>query len=610
LLSNIFEQAWTVNRSLDLASLIQVIQSPPFNRIGVMDLEAFYPAKDRLGLALRLNNLLAAPGFESWMEGEALDIGNLLYTAKGKPRAAIFTISHLSDAQRMFFVTTLLNEILGWIRAQPGTSSLRAMLYMDEIFGYLPPISNPPSKATLLTLLKQARAFGLGIALSTQNPVDLDYKGLSNTGTWFIGRLQTERDKERVLAGLEGAAAGQGFDRRQMQEVMAGLGKRVFLLHNVHENEPAIFHTRWTLSYLGGPMTREQIKQLVNQVRQPAKLPDFKAPTAYAMASAAQLKDSKPAPILTGPPVLPPGIDVFYLSASGTGKGLVYYPAVIGRMDVHYANARYHIDTSETAALATELEDGPVPLDWDQGVEFDAQKLQTEPLPNAEYGNLPASAQKAAAYRKWNKDLLRWVRQNRHLTLYHARHFKLISELGETEGAFRGRLGQVVREARDLQVEKLRQKYSKRFTTLRDRLMRAEQAIAREQEQAQARGIQTAVSFGSAILGAFLGRKVVSSSSARQMGSAVKSASRMQKEKMDVQRAAERADSLRLQLAELELRLQDDIDKIDMQFDPEMAELKEIHIKPKSSDITLEIFGLAWMPFRLNGSGKISADWD
>jgi hypothetical protein len=278
-------------------------------------------------------------------------------------------------------------------------------------------------------------------------------------------------------------------------------------------------------------------------------------------------------------------------------------------MDIHYANARYHIDTRETVALATELEDGPVPLDWDHSIEFDASKLGTQPLPNAEYTDLPAPAKKASAYRKWNKDLLRWVRQNRHLTLYYAKQFKLVSELGETEGAFRGRLAQVARETRDLKVEKLRQKYSKRFITLRDRLLRAEQAIAREQDQVKARGIQTAVSFGSAILGAFLGRKVVSARSASQMGSAVKSASRIQKERMDVQRAAERAESVRQQMAALELRLQDDIDKIQMQFDPETVELREINIKPKSSDITLEIFGLTWMPFRQDGSGKLSADW-
>ena len=215
LLAKLFEAAWREGRDLDLPGIIQQIQSPPIAKVGALDLEAFFPAKDRFELATRLNNLLAAPGFDAWLEGEPLDIGALLHTPEGKPRAAIFSIAHLSDAERMFFVSLLLNEMLGWVRAQSGTTSLRALLYMDEIFGYFPPVANPPSKLPLLTLLKQARAFGVGVVLATQNPVDLDYKGLANTGTWFIGRLQTERDRARVLDGLEGAAAGGDtrFDR-------------------------------------------------------------------------------------------------------------------------------------------------------------------------------------------------------------------------------------------------------------------------------------------------------------------------------------------------------------------------------------------------------------
>ena len=210
LLSTIIDARVAAGQDLDLAALIQQIQTPPVQRIGVLDLESFYPAKDRFALAMRLNNLLASPGFTAWLEGEPLDMQRLLYTPEGKPRVSIFSIAHLSDAERMFFVTLLLNQMLGWMRQQPGTTSLRALLYMDEIFGYLPPVANPASKAPMLTLLKQARAFGLGVVLATQNPVDLDYKALSNAGTWFIGRLQTERDKARVLDGLEGAS-----DRRQ-----------------------------------------------------------------------------------------------------------------------------------------------------------------------------------------------------------------------------------------------------------------------------------------------------------------------------------------------------------------------------------------------------------
>jgi len=269
LLSTILDRTWKDGANLDLGSLIHAIQSPPVSKIGVMDIESFFPSKDRFALAMALNSLLAAPGFQAWLEGEALDIQSMMYTQEGKPRLAIFSIAHLTDAERMFFVTLLLSQMVGWMRAQSGTTSLRALLYMDEIFGYFPPVSNPPSKLPLMTLLKQARAFGLGVVLATQNPVDLDYKGLANTGTWFIGRLQTERDKARVLEGLEGASAGSGqkFDRRRMEEILAGLGNRIFLMNNVHEDEPVVFETRWCLSYLRGPLTRTHIKQLMDPVK-------------------------------------------------------------------------------------------------------------------------------------------------------------------------------------------------------------------------------------------------------------------------------------------------------------------------------------------------------
>ncbi|MFO1010292.1 MAG: DUF87 domain-containing protein [Planctomycetota bacterium] len=270
LLSTIVARAWSEERDLDLAALIHAIQEPPVAKIGVLDVEAFFPAKERFQLAMRLNNLLASPSFASWLEGEPLDVGRALYTEDGKPRVAIYSIAHLSDAERMFFVSLLLNQTLGWVRRQTGTSSLRALLYMDEIAGYFPPVANPPSKAPLLTLLKQARAFGLGVVLATQNPVDLDYKGLANCGTWFLGRLQTERDKLRVLDGLEGAAQGAGdaaFDRATMDQTLSRLGKRVFLMNNVHESRPVVFETRWTLSYLRGPMTRTEVKRWMDPLR-------------------------------------------------------------------------------------------------------------------------------------------------------------------------------------------------------------------------------------------------------------------------------------------------------------------------------------------------------
>jgi hypothetical protein len=353
-------------------------------------------------------------------------------------------------------------------------------------------------------------------------------------------------------------------------------------------------------------MTREQIKSLTAERRDEVSSDTEMAPRpeTAAPAKTAELAQSFP-----GPPQGPPGIDTFYLTASGAGQALTYNPAVIGRMDVHYSNARYKVDSTETLAFLSELEDAPVALDWDNAVAFDPHTIDTSPLPDATYTALPTTAKKATAYRKWNKDLLRWVRQNRPLILFRSKRFKLTSQLGESEGEFRGRLAQAVREKRDLEVGKLRRKYSSRFTTLKDRLMRSQQVIAREAEQAKSRKIQTVVSFGTAILGAFLGRKTVSVGSASRVGSAMRSASRMQKETMDVTRAQERSAAIEAQLIDLDARMQADIEKIEFSFDPEFEELEEISVKPKSTDITLEVFGLAWAPYRKNTAGQLGPDW-
>jgi hypothetical protein len=329
LIANILSAVWAKGQGLDMPGLIQLIQNPPLTKVGVFDLESFYPSKERYELAMSLNNLLASPGFQTWMEGDPFDISRFLYTPEGKPRIAIFSIAHLNDHERMFFVSFLLNQVLGWMRKLPGTTSLRAMVYMDEIFGYFPPVANPPSKQPLLTLLKQGRAFGIGLVLATQNPVDLDYKGLSNAGTWFIGRLQTERDKERVLEGLEGAAAGtgKGFGRSDMDKIIAGLGNRVFLVNNVHEDRPEEFETRWALSYLAGPLTRNQIKRLMDPVKQPP------APLAPEPTPAVREGKKEVGKIQVRQPALPPEIPQYFVPVRGrqpSGGSLMYLPAVFG----------------------------------------------------------------------------------------------------------------------------------------------------------------------------------------------------------------------------------------------------------------------------------------
>jgi hypothetical protein len=607
LVANIFSDAWSAGKTLDLPGLVRAVQEPPFSRVGVMDLDSFYPAKDRFQLAMRFNNLLAAPGFEAWMEGEPIDIGRLLYTAEGRPRAAVISLSHLGDAERMFCVTRLLNEILTWVRTQPGTSSLRAVLYMDEIFGYFPPVANPPSKPPLLTLLKQARAFGLGVVLATQNPVDLDYKGLSNTGTWFIGRLQTEGDKDRVMAGLEGAAAGGRFDRGRMERTLAGLGKRVFLLNNVHENEPVVFQTRWTLSYLRGPLTREHIKSLTAAARVPAAEAVASGPAAAPPPPTVAAGPARAAQ----PPMLAPGLSAYFFAPADPAPGIEYVPAVLARLDVRCSSVKHQVDVSRRLAYAAVVTDGPVPLDWDQAVAVapDPGRIESRPAAGAVFSELPPAANKPKSYDAWRRELTRWVRQNSGVRLWRSSRLGLASRPDESKAEFLARLALAARERRDLEAEKLRRRYGARFSALKDRLMRAEQVIMREQEQLAAKKVETAISFGTAILGAFLGRKAVSATTAGRLGTAAKSAGRLRKESMDTARAAESAEAVKAQMAELERQLQADIDAGAGEFDPAGEELQEIPVPPAATGISEEFFGLIWLPYRRDENNRLVPGW-
>ena len=451
--SAILTSAAAATGSADLPWLVQQIQRPAFDRVGVLDLETFYPAKDRQELALRFNSVLASPGFDVWLDGAPLDVGAMLYDAAGKPGIAVVSIAHLGDAERMLVVSLVLNALLEWTRRQTGTGSLRALLYMDEVFGYLPPVANPPSKLPLLTLLKQARAFGVGIVLATQNPVDLDYKALSNTGTWFLGKLQTERDKGRVLDGLEGVTSG--LDRATLDKTLSSLKKRVFLMHNVHDSAPVVFETRWTLSYLRGPMGREELKRAIG----PAPAPPAAEPprAADAATGGARRRDQRPSSRSCRP-----------TSASSTcphPDGVTeFVPVLYGAARVHYTDAKRGIDTVEDLHVAVPFADGAVPIDWERAepVRGDARgsgRARRPPRPPAaHYRPLPPAGLDAKRYAAWTKDFEQWVLRAERLMLYAAPALKLTSHAGESERDFRQRLQLAQRESRDAAVQKLRDK--------------------------------------------------------------------------------------------------------------------------------------------------------
>lgn len=594
LVANILKHAWENDRDIDLPGLIQAIQEPPVARVGVMSVDQFFPAAGRMDFAMQLNNLLAAPGFESWMTGVALDAQELFYTADGKPRISVVSIAHLNDSERMFFVTMLLNEIISWMRRQPGTGSLRAILYMDEMFGYLPPTANPASKSLFLTLLKQARAYGVGLVLATQNPVDLDYKALSNAGTWFIGRLQTERDKARVMEGLEGAGAGGKFDRQAMERILAGLGKRRFLLHNVHESQAVVFSTRWVMSYLAGPFTRDQIRRLMQDRR-----PQVPAPRQTDRPVAADAGGE------SGRPALPPDIKQAYLplaSRPGPNQRVVYVPRLLGVADVTYHNSRYKVSTNRRIAAGLEIEDGPVPVDWDRAelIPLELRELNDTGLDDAGYAHPANAGERPGNYSKWERSFKSWLRAGQALVLYKSPDPKAVSEPGETEGEFRARLQLLAREKRDAELRRLRDKYAGKIDALEQRVLAAQRKVDREQSQAVQSRIETALSVGSAVLGAFLGRK---RSSADNAGSAVRKAGRMRKESSDAAIARNALQEAELALQALNEEFEAELAQAERPLDAQALQLDPIRIRPRAADIDVRYFGIAWAP-RLEGTGR------
>jgi hypothetical protein len=591
LISNLMSRAWSERKDVDVASLIREIQNPPFEKLGVLDLESVFPSRDRMTLAMRLNNLLASDAFSAWARGEPLDVNQLLYTPEGRPRLAVFSIAHLSDAERMFFVTLLLNEVVAWMRTLPGTGSLRALLYMDEIFGYFPPTASPPSKTPMLTLLKQARAYGLGVVLATQNPVDLDYKGLANTGTWFLGRLQTARDKERVLEGLESASAGKGFPREEADSLLSRLGKRTFLMHNVHEDEPVVFQTRWAMSYLRGPLTRNQISVLMENrksKRRPAKTDTSPAAPMEVVAEVAEK------------PALLPEIHEVYLPLTSTPEEgrLIYRPGLIGNARLHYVSARSKVDhwdeLSMLVPLAPDME--VTDVDWDGGSvwEGDFKSLAEEAERGAAHGELPAAAMRAESYKRWSKSFASYLYRDRSLKLWKCAALKATSRPGEREKEFRIRMTEHTREKRDLELEKLKLRFTPKVTKLRERIDKAQEKVSREQSQYHHQKLQTAISFGATLLGALTGRKLGSSRTVGRATTAARTAGRAAREREDIARAKKEVVRLKDKLAELEEEFEEKVERLRELPAPSEIELEEVSIRPRKSDISVGLMALVW----------------
>jgi hypothetical protein len=627
LLSNIFETYWHKKENLNLEKLIMSIQKPPVNKLGVFDVDTYYPEKDRFQLSIKFNNLVASPSFRSWLEGEPLDIDNIFYTSEGKPRHSIFYIAHLSDREKMFFVTLLLENLLTWVRRQTGTTSLRALLYFDEIFGFIPPVSEPPSKRPLLTLLKQARAFGLGLLLVTQNPVDLDYKGLTNTGTWFIGKLQAERDKERVLQGLKGAIneAGKSSEKVDHESIINKLKSRVFLMHNVHEDLPIVFHTRWAMSYLRGPLTRPQIRGLM----EPKRLPATKVrPTSNAytapMKSTIPILSQVPPSLQQStdfskiPPALDPSITQVFLPidleariainqlSSKLGREiydesmyLIYEPAILGRAIINFVDRRKNLDEEINKTFLGQLHGGLSGPDWDRAEElsYDLEELSNLPEKIETYQGpffdvVPEKANSSKEFNKIAKDFVNWLYRNMELELRKYEKLNVFQYPNESIRDFTIRLQQAARERRDEEVDKLNDKYSKQIDRLRDKLRKSERELASDEAEYEARKREEMLGIGGTVIGVLMGRRPTSA------GTTISRRRRMStKAKMDVEETTEDIVELKKDIDDLEKELKEATSEISTRWENVDEEIIIETIKPRSTDIQLQLMALGWMPF-------------
>lgn len=646
LLSNIFEAHWSEGRDIDLTELILQTQTPPFQNLGAFSVDAFFPPKDRMDLAMILNNILAAPAFEAWREGESLDIQSLLFTREGKPRHGIFYLAHLSDGERMFFVTLLLSAIETWMRTQTGSASLRALLYMDEIYGYLPPTAVPPSKGPLLRMLKQARAFGLGLLLATQNPVDMDYKALSNTGTWFIGKLQTERDKNRLLDGLESAASG-GIPRAAMDKLISSLGKRIFVMHNVHGKMPVLIQTRWTMNFLAGPMTRTQIPAL-NQLAGAAATPR----SASAPASVSR-KDSKPQPSvetlqpisvpsasqpvsqpIAGPdrqskivnrqsdgsltkPSIPAGIREYFLPQNyslpeafqsaqkamppqAMIQGVMYRPSLLAAAQVRLLDRKYGVDSEIIRAALVDSLDRRGTVRWDEhaykGPSLD--KVETTPAASARFGAIDSPLNDAKLMTAMQKDFTDWVFRNSEVTARANTALKVYGGPDVSQAEFMTACAEQARAGRDAEISKKTSAIEKKIKTLEDKLGREERELREDQSDLQNRNLESGANLlelGAGLVG--FGRKKSVSTQFTKHRLA-------QNAKADVEESIESIDLYKKDLAALQRERDDTIADINNRWGSVVNEISEVSIKPKKTDIYINIFGVAWKPFYIVQSGN------
>lgn len=585
LISSIFMNYYSAQKDLTLEELISLIVTPPFAKIGIFDLETFFAQDDRLKLALKLNTIIANPSFKTWIEGETLDISNLLYDENGKAKVSIFSIAHLNDSQRMFFVSLLLNQMVSWMRRQEGTTSLKALLYMDEIFGYFPPSQNPPSKQPMLTLLKQARSFGIGIILSTQNPVDIDYKGLANIGTWFIGRLQTKQDKEKVIDGLSSANEGN-LDKNELMELLSNLEKRAFILKNINEEGIKIFKTRWALSYLKGPISKDDIKKLMSEKIKNFK-PSINAKEKAPIQNQINVENGSIKPIIAN------SITQKYLYTSQNNS---YYlqPYLTFSCNIHFVNTSKAIDLETNESFKIYLDENMKEINFEEKEILENGSFEDKERSTSSYYAIPSFIQNERELKSIEKDFADYIYRNSKLSLYKNDSLKIISKQNESLSDFKIRLQDRLNEKIDDEVEKLQIRFEKDNDLIENKLSKLYEKLEREEQQASATTTDTLISIGTSLLGAFFGKSVVSKTNIGKVASSAKGASKILKERSDVKYVENDIKQLQEEQANLKNMLENEIEKINTSNLSSNYEIEEIFIKPKRSDIYNIKLELLW----------------
>jgi hypothetical protein len=603
LLSNLIENAWREGRDLDLGALIGEVQAPPLRKLGVFEIDQFFPPEDRTKLAFTLNGLVASPTFAAWSEGEPLDVERLLFTREGKPRCAVVYLAHLSEEERQFVVTLVFSKLVTWMRAQAGTPDLRALAYMDEVFGYVPPSASPPAKKPILTIFKQGRAFGLGLVLSTQNPVDLDYKAMSNAGTWLVGRLQTANDKARVLEGLRSAAGTTDVD--ELDRAIGGLGKRQFLLVSATSTAPRLLATRWAMSYLCGPLTKEQLARLEPPVAAAAGVPADEAAPAATTAPA----DAPPVPELRAdetpiPPPVATGVAVSYLDPAAAWSAAVGAVAGSTRLRAFLA-ARVSLRYDDRAAGVDEQEEfeavyGPLDAGLDLAsetqVDYDQRDFATTPPPGAAFVLPQASLSESSFFTRTARDIQRHLVDRRQLELQRNRALGLVSRPGERAEDFARRCDVAAQERADAEAAKIRNRLEAKRDRLDKALAQAQRRVEELDTDTRTRQASELVSGAGAVLGALFGGRRSARSMASAIGSAASRRGMTARTSERRQTAAEKVEDTKDDLAELEQEILDEVAEIDERWRTTAGDIDMLTVRLEASDVRVLETRLVWVP--------------